>query len=119
MNDHSCKKQHAAAPPQPAIFSRLFAVGLGALSAFFFASSKRVGAFSGVLPALRAKTPRDPRREALQHWGKTFGCTRGLHDGVDMTSPAATAASAATLHAVRALETRGAGRLYAGAGEKR
>ena len=85
------------------LFLAFFAVGVGALSAFLL--SKRVGSLSSVL--LRARAPlRDGRRESLAAWGRTLGCPRVLHDGVDMASPAAAAASAASLHAVGALERR-------------
>jgi hypothetical protein len=86
------------------LFLAFFAVGVGARSAFLL--SKRVGSLSSVLLRARAPLRDGGRREALAAWGRTLGCPRALHDGVDMASPAAAAASAASLHAVGALERR-------------
>ncbi len=84
-------------------FLAFFAVGFGALSAFLL--SARMATFSTALVRSGRRSSPSARRDALSHWGKTFGCP-ALHDGVDLTIPLNLAASAASLHAVRALDKR-------------
>ena len=88
-------------------FLAFFAVGFGGLSAFLLHKRARAHTGGGGAAAfLRVgRAPGGARAAALAHWGRTFGCP-ALHDGVDMSSPAASAASSATLHAVRALDKR-------------
>ena len=76
------------------------AILLGAVAAFLHHRASSSSAASSSLAPRR-----DARAASLAAWGRTLGCP-SLRDGVNLASPAAAAASAATAHRVRALERR-------------
>lgn len=75
------------------------AILLGAAAAFLHHRASAASRSPSLAPR------RDARAASLSAWGRTLGCP-SLRDGVNLASPAAAAASAATAHRVRALERR-------------